>query len=571
MLEAPYKNRRVPKYDTDLIWLAESRGQLTDLEYWKGMRHCLQQKCLADPYFTCSYLIGYPDLYEPLHRPMIENVAFTPGEEKLCLYPRGHFKTSVITIGYAVWRYLHNPDLRILLTSSVTEDAAKIAWAIQQQFRENPRMEWLFPEWMVRTKRPAMGRFILPNRTQLFKRENSLESLGSESNVVSRHFDLALNDDIVTLACYRSEAANQQTKDFYSALNPIIDYDPADPDQTRFATIGTRWHQNDLYGDMLDKHSGFYNPELVAISMGLKHRKGPLKGQYIFPTMWTKDREKKEKMRVMRQPGGAFLWWSQYYNEARNRENQRFTTDMFIWKTRQSIAEILPYCRKYLIIDPSTTKETYSDPACFMDVRMSPTSKIYVAGIINRKMNPDELVRLLFALASREMGMHRDIYRVIFESAGLQKTYLTAIKYFSVGDPDEGRPKQTLPPIIPTTTTTKDSKLDRIDGLQPFYKRGAIQYIEGVPGMDILNGQLLSHRNNPKHDDAMDILASSVPLMEAPYVPNFVEPDDILEFQDVQAMSMSDVRALRNAYAETMIRSGRSFHGRGLPARLGAA
>jgi len=569
VIEAPYAHGRIPQYDRDILWLEDSRETLKPAEYKEGMRVSLRAKCLADPYFTCKYLIGYPDLYEPLHRPMIEHVAFTPGEEKLSLYPRGHLKTSVISVGYSTWRLLRDPNFRILITNAIKDNAIKIAWAIQQQFRTNPRMAWLFPEFILANKRYSMERFNLPNKTETFRKEFSLESLSVESDIVSNHFDLAICDDLVSLDCLRSETENQKVKTFYGSLNPIIDYSAKYEGETRFCTIGTRWHQNDLYGDMMDKNSEYYDPDIKVISMGLKYRKGQKRGEYIFPTMWNPEREKKERRRVERLPMGKFLWWSQYYNEARNRSNQRFTKDMFIWKPRSALAEILPYCRKYIIVDPTSSKEAYSDPACIMDVRVSPTSKYYIAGLISKQMTPDELIRMLFKIASREQGFHRDVYKIIFESAGLQKTYLTAIEYFKKGDPDEGRPPQTLPEIIPTVTSTTSSKEDRIDGLEPFYRRGAIQYIEGVDGIETLNTQLLNHRNNPKNDDAMDILASSIPKMSAPFVPGFVEPDTVIEYADVSSMSMNDVREIRRMYAEKNMRPGR-FHGHGIPI-IGAA
>lgn len=552
------------EWEEGFRFLEENRSRLKPREIKDISRECNRGRCLDDPYYVCSWLIGYPDLYEPLHRPMVEFPAFVPGRDKLGMWPRGHLKTSVMSIGYSIWRILRNANIRILLTNAIDDNAEKIAWGIQYQFRlegnipVNPRMAECFPEFMITAKRATKGRFTCPARKENYKLQHTVESSGAGSELVSNHYDLAINDDLVSLKCLTSDSENQKIKEFAMSVEPLIDMNMDNPEETAILTIGTRWHQSDLYGDMMASDENGRKSRLKVRCMGLKQKEGPNKGKYIFPTWWNAKREADVKAKLMKQPGGEFIFYSQYYNEARNRTNQKFTRDMFIFKSREWLREILPFCRKYLIVDPSATKQYYSDPASFIDLRVTPHNKWIVAGIINKVMDPDELVQTLYRIAAREDGLHSDIFEIVFEKLGLQNIYDTAIKYYGKGDQETGRMPQTLPTIKPSRATTVTSKEERIDGLQPLFRDQGIWIMEGIPNAEVLIDQLLNHRNKPKHDDVMDCLASAIGVVVAPLVQGFREPDEPT-IHDIQNISMDEVKKLTRMAIAKNLRPG-SFH-----------
>ena len=50
-------------------------------------------------------ILGWPDIYEPLHRMVCNFVQENIKKKKLLiLLPRGTFKSSIVTIGYTLWR-----------------------------------------------------------------------------------------------------------------------------------------------------------------------------------------------------------------------------------------------------------------------------------------------------------------------------------------------------------------------------------------------------------------------------------------------------------------------------------
>lgn len=77
----------------------------------------LKQLVLDDFWEFSNEIIGWKDLYEPLHKPLCDFVQNNPDKKKLILLPRGHLKSSVVTVGYPLWRIARNPKERILIAT----------------------------------------------------------------------------------------------------------------------------------------------------------------------------------------------------------------------------------------------------------------------------------------------------------------------------------------------------------------------------------------------------------------------------------------------------------------------
>lgn len=523
---------------------------------------------------------------------MIEHVAWEPGREKLEMYPRGHFKSSVLTIGYSTWRIVRNPEIRIQINNAVEKLAIAFAHTIQKQFGQikdadgnikplNPKLAYLFSEFLLSPTKRAASSFECPAADTLWKKEPTVEASAVGSEQTGNHFDLIVNDDLVTKKCVQSDSTNQSVKDFFSGQSPILD-PPSDQswvEQTARLTIGTHYGENDLYSEMQNNTGDLADDDFVFRKLGLKYKRRDRTfnpratfGAYIFPTLWNAKREKSERARMSKQPGGLFMFFSQYYNETKNRSNVRFDRSMFerIKRSDQRLRNLRNW-RQYLIVDPATTKEYYSDPAALIDLRVSPKNQWLIAGIINQQMNSDELVQLIYRIAARENGQQKDIYKMIFESRGLQKTYLTALKYYGQLPREDYPNGLSLPPIDTPNRKNTESKEDYIDMLLPMYREGQIWHLDGIPNLDAYESQLLSHRNNPRFDDMMDAVAFACGKVQPPWGDDVVEDEE--ENSDglgMGDMTLNDVRAVQRQMMHSRMR-GMRHHGRGAPLNTGAA
>jgi len=195
-----------------------------------------------------------------------------------------------------------------------------------------------------------------------------------------------------------------------------------------------------------------------------------------------------------------------------NPENQMFRDDMFIEKERSEVASLLSdkETKWYVLVDPANTKNSWSDPAALIVLAVTKTGIWIPVELINKKFDPDGLIQQLYSICSRERGRYKNVEKIIFEQSGLQNTYEAAIRMHGQLH------LNTLPPIQKSATSTKTSKEDRIDALQPLFQQGQVWFIKGTPGLAELKLQLLQHRNSPKHDDLMDALASGVPFIWTP-------------------------------------------------------
>jgi predicted phage terminase large subunit-like protein len=511
--------------DELLAFVKSHLDEMSDDEASALIRHALREKCLTDLYFLNTQFLGFTECYEPFHRPVCEFIQ-APGRRKLILLPRDHFKTSIGTVGYSVQCILRDPDVRILVANATEELAADIVGNVQYHFKHNDKLLELFPEFRLPDTKSAKGKFTVPNRTRHW-REATMESCGTGSNIVGRHYDRIFKDDLVNLDCLTQPSTNLQVKNWDGASEALLNRQRKFPDDVMDLVIGTRWGPNDLYNDLIE--SGKYETKIF----GLKNEES----EYYFPTRFDADAEEDIKQKLFAQPGGRFLFFSQYYNIAINPENQMFRDDMFVEKERTDVYRRLQEGYKYVLIDPAQTTNAWSDPTAIVVVTVCTDGIWLVHDMVNRKTNPDELVALIYEMCNTETGKHKDAYRIIMEQSGLQNTYRTALKMYGeihgLG----------LPSITKSMTSTKQSKEARIDSLQPLFEQGRVWFIKGTPHLDTLRTQLLQHRNSPKHDDLMDALASAVPFAKTPTEKREVKKEEKQE--GLPPLTMKRFRELR--------------------------
>src|SRR5574341_779892 len=84
----------------------------------------LKELVLEDFWEFNKEIVGWKDLYEPLHKPLCYFVQENEHKKKLILLPRGHLKSSVVTVGYALWKIAQNQKNRILIANGTYPLAA---------------------------------------------------------------------------------------------------------------------------------------------------------------------------------------------------------------------------------------------------------------------------------------------------------------------------------------------------------------------------------------------------------------------------------------------------------------
>src|SRR6516162_8127095 len=162
-------------------------------ERWKNLkerRHMARTKLR----YLCCELLGYKDVSREVHLSILKMLQHFPGgteklnsdgtveytpavpihllegcRQNLILFPRGHLKTSIITIAHIIQWILNYPNVRIALSMAIGDQTEKVMREIKGHFQYNNIFRLTFPDYCPPPKKSAdwgnMQEFIVPKRT----------------------------------------------------------------------------------------------------------------------------------------------------------------------------------------------------------------------------------------------------------------------------------------------------------------------------------------------------------------------------------------------------------------------
>jgi len=191
----------------------------------------------------------------------------------VCIVPRNHYKSTIFTISYAVWRGLRDPNQTGLLIANSATNASHFLGKIRSAFESKKLLRELFPELRPElSNRWNKDEACLP-RTVDYP-EATWEAVGWSTKVTSRHYDWILMDDLVDEDSYESpELMNKIIERFEqreSLLRPPI--------ETRtLIVVANHWSAIDLNCYILKNHPEYH----------VYYRQAIENGQPIFPEAYS--------------------------------------------------------------------------------------------------------------------------------------------------------------------------------------------------------------------------------------------------------------------------------------------
>lgn len=182
-----------------------------------------------------------------------------PYGRQMDLWPRGHLKTHITTMGKSIQEYLTNPNVRILLASASVDGAQKNLRKIKQVFETNTLLHWLFPECIPNTKgdKWAEREATLPRSANIA--EPTFKCIGVGGHITGWHFDVIRKDDLIDEKTQLSPEVMEKIIDWHVLMKSLFDA----PNRGIDHVIGTRWAMFDLYQYVIDKE-----PEYVKHIFG---------------------------------------------------------------------------------------------------------------------------------------------------------------------------------------------------------------------------------------------------------------------------------------------------------------
>lgn len=455
----------------------------------RDLRVRVQKK---DFYFFLEDALEMKGLSPTFHGEMADFM-MAKGNNKLVLAPRGHLKSTIITFGYALWRLMQNPDLRILIANYKLENAKSFLMQIKTVFQDSETFNFFYAPVIPDLKKTRWNESqILIRRTKNMK-EGSIEVTGVGGEVTGKHFDLIIYDDVVGPENIATLEQVQKLRTWFNQMQAILE---PDGDQV---LVGTRWHFADLYGfimdNMADQYSVFHKGVYAA------------DGSPVWPEKFTAERVENIRKRMESDPNsGRQMFVAQYLNQVIDEKNASFKRTLMRFF---SPGEEPTNLAVSIAVDPAISEKETADRTAFTVRGVDEKGQWWILETIARRgVTPTEIVDKLFELYAKYSEKY-SVDAIGVEAQAYQKSLMYAIQ-------DEMKKRGVFFNLV-ELGNWRSSKELRIKGLIPRYDMGMILFRKPGTGDDseILVDELLRFPKSP-NDDAIDSLSFHLNLQVEP-------------------------------------------------------
>jgi hypothetical protein len=237
-------------------------------------------------------------------------------KDSLQLVFRGAGKTTVGTVVKAIHYLLKNPNLRILIYSKTIQFAKAILGEIKSHFENNARMKEVFGAYhdpLLVKKWDETEIRVLPRTSNA--KESSITAIGVGGQVVGKHYDVLLGDDVVDEENSATKLQREKILTWnYKSLEPTLE--PPSPDvehRGEHHRQGTRYHFDDLWGHLIKNELKDSHQIIRALN-----DKGQSPWPEKYPPEWFHEKRRKS---------GLIIFNSQYQNDTEAMKGEIFPYD----------------------------------------------------------------------------------------------------------------------------------------------------------------------------------------------------------------------------------------------------
>lgn len=478
---------------------------------------------LGSFYYFTNITLRKDRLYRPLHGVMCESLE-RPKLKEIIEYPRDHFKSTIHSEAYPIWRalpfnesdadamrilgydeeyirwmtYAHDQDTRILLISETIKNAVKLGVRIRGHYENNEFFREIFKEILPNTKSVWQNDSLQQCRTKggAAHGEGTFDFIGVGAALQSRHYKILIEDDLVGKNALNSEIEMAKTIEYHQllvgAMDSVTEYGSQDVDEI---IVGNRWAYNDL-NSWVKTNEPYFNMRTHS-ALGGCCKEHP-QGVPIFPTEFSI-----EKLERFRQRLGQYFFSCQFLNEPVNPADIKFNVDHLryfklepdltqaedkldefgkptgqkrykvnIWhqvSDGQVIPDVNPAkLKRAMIVDPNHSgNEGRCRSAITVTGLMTAPRRIYLLDVWAEAASPEVFIQTIFNMA--KAWKVTDIY---LETIAAQKYLLFHLKHLKRLREIDDEYFKNVKFIELKTPKTKNAKAIRIESLGPIFERG---------------------------------------------------------------------------------------------------
>lgn len=461
-----------------------------------------KRRAKEDLCFLCEHYLGYKGLGK-IHQDFASWRERVKKEKKigLLLAPRGHYKSTVVTIAGTIQEIINDRNVRIMITSAIHKNSTSFLAEIRGHLSQNEELKEAFGKFYDKDR--MWKDFAIEVAGSEVRKEATVETGGIDKSLVSKHYDIIIADDLVNRETTNTLEQIEKTKRYFRDLLDL------GKEGTVFYFIGTRWTFLDLYEFITTE----MKDRVEIMVLGAYDENGLPR----FPEKFSV-----ERLEQLRKDKGSFEFSTQYLNKVIDEQTAKFKNQFVKYYKEEDLK--FSNLNTFLTVDRAYSIEKVADSTGIIVNSVDHNNNWFLREAVAFKGSEKDLIDFIFNLYSK--------YNFI-ESGWEQKAFKYTIKTWL----DEQMRKRNKFFSVKELSDAGTNKNKRIEGLIPRWESGTI-YLK-KDQQDLLY-QLLRHPK-AEHDDLADALAYQ---LEIAYPPDSAKKPDAWheekdEFAEIDSQPLS--------------------------------
>lgn len=408
-------------------------------------------------------------------------------ESSLVLAGRGLGKSYARNTCLTVTLMLRDPNIRIAVVTQTMKQSKRFINDLKMIFEKGKPLYEIWGDMRGSTWNTEE---ICLKRTRTAGANTVISaSMESPANVISKHFDMLVLDDVVGSDNSRTKGSRSKFKDvLFSSVLPTL---KGDEGYGYLNMIGTRYHMDDYWGEVLERGT---TPVLIKPAL-IKTKKGELKSvsevtrttkELLFfkNNMSSIHFDMQFQQKVRKGGGGIFKpEWTQYFSKIEKTEN-----GVYVHVPQDNGIDVRrEHVRIYAGCDLAISQTATADYFVMSIIGVDRYNRTFLLDFVREKYTFNEQVETI-----KRMAQKWQPERIGLESVAYQIALFQEMKRVSM-----------LPVVeIKTKGVDKTSRLNIFSGQ---FENGKVFFYEKIAGLDEYESEFYEYPT-ADHDDSPDSL-----------------------------------------------------------------
>lgn len=332
---------------------------------------------MNDLFFFMVYILGRKDINNDWLFDRCREVQDEPNGY-LDVWARGHFKSSIITIGLSLQDIINDPETTICILSWKTPAAKDFLHSIRMEMELNENLRRLFPDIFWDNPERDAPRWsedggLVVRRKNRYK-ESTVEASGLvDGQPTGKHFKKLVYDDVVTP---KSVTTPEQIKKSTDAWALSLNLGTEDCVRR---TIGTFYSHADTYHEMIQRNAVKVRRHPATVD-------GTEDGEPVLLS--------REMLAEKRRDMGPFVYACQVLLDPTALERAGFRKEWLEYWPAINTRDL----NIYILVDPASSKDKNRDYTSMFVVGLGADDVYRVITMVRDRLNLVERTTLLFEL-----------------------------------------------------------------------------------------------------------------------------------------------------------------------------